>query len=72
MDITEDQFEKVKGSDNGISKNIEIPVDGMLGLLAFGDIGLVAWRKARQRSLDKKDAEQKFESFDSLKNRISG
>jgi hypothetical protein len=27
--------------------SIEIPKDGFLGILAYGDEGLVAWRKAR-------------------------
>ncbi len=28
-------------------KSVEIPSDGFLGLLAYGDLGLIAWRKAR-------------------------
>ncbi len=28
-------------------KKYEVPVNGSLGLLALGDIGLIAWRKRR-------------------------
>lgn len=31
-------------------KSIEVPVEGALGLLSLGDIGLVAWRLKRQQS----------------------
>ncbi|MEM9887208.1 MAG: hypothetical protein AAF849_15045 [Bacteroidota bacterium] len=29
---------------------IEIPISGSLGLLAYGDIGLIAWRLKRQKA----------------------
>lgn len=32
--------------DNDI-EHIEIPSEGFLGLLAYGDVGLIAWRKSR-------------------------
>ncbi|MPM07121.1 hypothetical protein SDC9_53427 [bioreactor metagenome] len=38
------------------TKYIDIPKDGFLGLLAYGDIGIVAWRKARGYTI--KSAEQ--------------
>ena len=37
-------------------KSVQIPKDGFLGLLAYGDVGLVAWRKARGFTI--KSAEQ--------------
>lgn len=34
--------------DSSLQLRLEnVPVDGALGLLAYGDIGLVAWRKKR-------------------------
>ncbi len=33
-------------------KNIEIPVQGNLGLLAYGDIALKAWRKKRDEHIE--------------------
>lgn len=33
----------------GIEKEIEIPVEGSLGLLAYGDLGLTAWREVRRK-----------------------
>jgi hypothetical protein len=42
------------------NKNIEIPVQGNLGLLAYGDIALKAWRKKRDEHYEKiKDKESK-------------
>lgn len=38
------------------TKDIDIPKDGFLGLLAYGDLGIVAWRKARGYTI--KPAEQ--------------
>lgn len=32
-------------------KSVKIPKDGFLGLLAYGDEGLLAWRKARGLSI---------------------
>jgi hypothetical protein len=49
-----------------ILKSITIPKDGFLGLLAFGDEGLLAWRKARGLSL--KNASQKQEDKKKLGN----
>ena len=31
-------------------KNFEIPEEGMLGLLALGDVGLKLWRKKRKET----------------------
>ncbi len=43
--MVENKFGTIdKGAD---IKDIDIPKDGFLGLLAYGDIGIVAWRKAR-------------------------
>jgi len=33
-------------------KTVEIPIEGSLGILAHGDIGLLSWRK--KRDLEKK------------------
>lgn len=35
-------------------QKIEIPVEGALGLLALGDIGLIAWRMKKQEILKRK------------------
>lgn len=49
---------KKNNSENYISsKNltaVEIPADGTLGLLALGAVGIKAWRKKREESIDKK------------------
>ena len=42
-------------------EKFEIPVDGNLGLLALGDIGLIAWRK-RKLEFVKKQAKEKISS----------
>lgn len=39
---------------DGKQVKLEIPEHGMLGLLAYGDIGLRAWRKVRQAELEKR------------------
>ena len=39
-------------SDN--KSNIDIPAAGSLGLLAYGDLGLEAWRKKREEEKSKK------------------
>lgn len=44
--------------ENGKKVKLEIPPSGMLGLLAYGDIGLRAWRKVRQQEKDKRLAEK--------------
>lgn len=44
------------------NKNIEIPFQGNLGLLAYGDIALKAWRKKRDEHFEKiKDKKSKAE-----------
>lgn len=50
---------------NNNIKTIEIPEDGNLGILAYGDIALKAWRKKRDqitktqtKTKIKKDAEK--------------
>ena len=35
-------------------KTVEIPIEGSLGILAHGDIGLLSWRKKRDLELKKK------------------
>jgi len=43
-------------------KNIEVPVEGSIGLLALGYKGLMAWRMKRKEvgdSLNQKENEQK-------------
>jgi hypothetical protein len=36
------------------NRTVEIPVEGSLGILAHGDIGLLSWRKKRDLELKKK------------------
>ncbi len=36
-------------------QQFQIPVEGSLGLLALGDVGLREWRKVRDNSEKKKD-----------------
>lgn len=38
-------------------KVVDIPVGGSLGILAYGDIGLKAWRKVRDAANDKQELE---------------
>ncbi|NVO01833.1 MAG: hypothetical protein HXX09_03955 [Bacteroidetes bacterium] len=40
-------------TQEGKQVKLDIPVEGMLGLLAYGDIGLKAWRKKRTEELEK-------------------
>lgn len=46
------------------NKNItvEIPVEGSLGILAYGDIGILLWRKKRTLELKKKTPKKKKEN----------
>ncbi len=32
-------------------QSVNIPVQGCLGLLAYGDLGLLAWRKTKQNQI---------------------
>lgn len=41
---------------------IEIPVEGSLGILAYGDIGILSWRKKRDAELKKKSSKKKKEN----------
>lgn len=45
------------------NKEVPIPVSGSLGILAYGDIGLKAWRKVRDeaKSKEKKENNKKNE-----------
>jgi|WetSurMetagenome_2_1015567.scaffolds.fasta_scaffold260455_2 hypothetical protein len=35
---------------DGKEVKLDIPVEGMLGLLAYGDLGLLAWRNVRKEA----------------------
>ncbi len=50
-------------SDNA---SLEIPVDGSLGLLANGDLGLIAWRIARKKAKAKQQPTDTFPSYDDV------
>jgi hypothetical protein len=39
--------------------DIDIPVQGCLGLLAYGDLGLLAWRKTKHQHLDQQKAKNR-------------
>lgn len=39
-------------------QNFEIPVEGSLGLLALGDIGLMAWRQKKLEFVEKQAKEK--------------
>jgi len=41
---------------NGEKVKIEIPEEGALGLLAYGAVGLKAWRKVRMEAKKRRDA----------------
>ncbi|WP_340075887.1 hypothetical protein [Leptobacterium sp. I13] len=45
---------KSQKADNSQKKPFKIPVNGALGLLAYGDIGLREWRKVRDQHRNKK------------------
>lgn len=49
-------LKKEHNTPDNFNKNFQITPKGSLGLLAFGDIGLRAWRKVKQESF-KKDNE---------------
>jgi len=42
-----------------LEKQVEITKEGSLGLLAYGDLGLRAWRRVKMKSVDTKKDEQK-------------
>lgn len=46
---------------NEIGKKLPyaIPVEGSLGLLAYGDIGLRAWREVKKKSKEEKNTNEK-------------
>lgn len=46
------------------NKNItvDIPTEGSLGILAYGDIGILSWRKKRTSELKKKTTKKKKEN----------
>lgn len=44
------------------NKTVEIPVEGSLGILAYGDIGILSWRKKRDSELKKKPLKKKKEN----------
>lgn len=48
-------------SEKNQNKEIEIPEEGNLGILAYGDIGLKAWRKKRKELEGKKNTNKKIE-----------
>lgn len=51
--ITMDSEKNIPGKDAEKNKNavpFEIPVEGSLGLLALGDVGIRAWRKVRDEA----------------------
>ena len=48
---------------DGEQQPLEIPEHGMLGLLAYGDVGLRAWRQARQAAIDKRAEEARAKLF---------
>ena len=43
-------------NDKGIQE--EAPHDGSLGLLALGHVGLIEWRKSKQKYISKKNKEK--------------
>ena len=44
-------------SDNNQGTKFEIPVEGSLGLLALGAVGLRAWRKVRKEANQQQQSE---------------
>lgn len=48
-----------KKNDEKLKMDIsQIPVNGSLGLLAYGDIAFTAWRKIKQKSTKNSDEEE--------------
>jgi|GEM_PF-3060860 len=48
--------------ENNQKVKLEIPPEGMIGLIAYGDLGIQAWRKAKKKVYDQKMKEQGAES----------
>ncbi len=44
---------------NSVNSKYNIPLEGSLGLLALGDIGLRAWRKVKREARDKNKSNEK-------------
>lgn len=42
-----------------VNSAVEIAVEGSLGLLAYGDIGLRAWRNVKKEARKKSDSNEK-------------
>ena len=54
---------EVDGTDlytiqDGKKVKLEIPAEGMIGLIAYGDLGIRAWRNAKKKVYDQKMKEQ--------------
>jgi hypothetical protein len=58
MENTTDNESEFFIIEDGKQVKLEIPLNGMLGLLAYGDLGVQSWRKVRQAEFDKKAAEK--------------
>lgn len=56
-------------SKENSKKIMEIPVAGALGILAYGDLGLQAWRKVREEAKEKEAEKQKISRDKVNKNR---
>ena len=48
-----------KGVEPEYNLPYKIPVEGSLGLLAYGDLGLRAWRKVKHENKLKSDSSEK-------------
>ncbi len=47
MDKAEQNKDRFDRFNDKEMEQLEIPEQGFIGLLAYGDLGLLAWRKAR-------------------------
>lgn len=47
-----DQTKKPDNNTSGNRPEYQVPVEGSLGLLALGAVGIIAWRKRKQEWMD--------------------
>ncbi len=65
MKISEKEIEEfLKGFATKDGQSIEIPIAGSLGLLAFGDLGYLAWKLRKRRQALPSDKQVEDETKD--------
>lgn len=67
LDMLKAFYNRPSQLTDDIGDPIEAPHDGSLGLLALGHIGLIEWRKSKEKFLKEKKAKAKTDAIDQTK-----